>query len=143
MVVTTSMFIPGDYEMSISFRVSTLYRPIVPDNEEALLVFQNDEHTQFIFEVSKEKEENSFVGSQRDISCLSQERILNIKSNHFPKDLVSLESSFTRNDGIKMERPKDEHSLRKVQETKKIKIETIDHPRYLNLGVTCLEEETL
>lgn len=33
--------------------------------------------------------------------------------------------------------------MRKVQETKKINTRTVDDPKWLNLGVTCSEEETL
>ena len=37
------MFIPGDPKMTNSFKVSTLYRHVVPYNEEELQVFENDE----------------------------------------------------------------------------------------------------
>lgn len=39
LVVIASMFILGDSEISNSFKVSTFYRHVVPDNEEALQVF--------------------------------------------------------------------------------------------------------
>lgn len=34
---------------------------------------------------------------------------------------------------------KDEKYMRKMQETKKLNIGTIDDPKYRNLAVTCLE----
>lgn len=35
------------------------------------------------------------------------EKILSLTNNHFPEDLIALESSFTRNYGIKEETPKE------------------------------------
>lgn len=58
LAVIASMFIPSDYEMENSFKVSTLYRPIVPDNEKPLQVFGSDEHAQFFFIGTKEKEQD-------------------------------------------------------------------------------------
>lgn len=106
MAITTSMFIPGNYEIPNSFKVSTLYGPVVPYNEEALQVFENDKHAHFFSVGPEEYDRDSSVVCQRHIPYFSQEKILNLKSNNFPEDLVSLESSFTRNDGIKVETPK-------------------------------------
>ena len=64
--------------------------------------------------------------------------MLSLKDNHFLEYLVALESNFTRNDKTKVERPKEEKSLRKVQETKNIIIGAIDDPNYLNMGATLL-----
>lgn len=57
--------------------------------------------------------------------------------------MVSLESSFMRDDVIRKEAPKEEKSLIKVQEAKKVNIGTIDDPKFINLGVNFSEEETL
>ena len=73
----------------------------------------------------------------------NQEKILNLKNKHFSKDLVSLESCFGRNNVIKAETTKEEQSLRKVQETKKVNIGTTKDPKLLNLGITCSKEETM
>lgn len=48
-----------------------------------------------------------------------------------------------RNDGTKMQIQRYEKSMRKVQESQKINIRTIDDPKCLNIGTTCSEEETL
>lgn len=66
-----------------------------------------------------------------------------MKNNHFIEDLVSLESSFTRNDTIKEEALKEQPSPRKVQEIEKLNIKTIEDPKFMNLEVTFSEEETL
>ena len=54
-----------------------------------------------------------------------------------------MESFFTRNDATKVEAPKKEQYRRKVQETKKVNIRTIEYPKLINFWVTYLEEETL
>lgn len=41
---------------------------------------------------------------------------------------MALEAKNSRNDGAKEELPKDEKSMRKVRETKKINIGTVDDP---------------
>lgn len=57
--------------------------------------------------------------------------------------MVSLESSFTRDNATTQEAPKEEQYPRKVQENKKVNIWTIEHPKFINLGVTCWKEEML
>jgi len=59
---TTPMFIPGDSKTPNSFKVSTLYQPIILDNEEALQVFENDELAQFFFASSEEEKKDLTVG---------------------------------------------------------------------------------
>ena len=49
------LFMHEDHEMPNSFKILTLYRPTIPDNEEALQAFENDEQDQFFFEGSKEE----------------------------------------------------------------------------------------
>ena len=107
------MFTLGDPNIPNSFKISTLYILIVPDNREALQVFENDEQEHLFFEGKKEKEEESFVGSPRDVAYKG--KILRLKDNYFLEDFVSLESNFTRNDGAKVETQKKEKYLRKVQ----------------------------
>ena len=63
------MFTPGDPKMPNSLKVSNLYRPIVPNNEEALQVFENDEQTYLFFIGLEELEEDSYVRSQKDVTC--------------------------------------------------------------------------
>jgi hypothetical protein len=58
-----------------------------------------------------------------------------------PKNYVSLESLFTRDDQTKKNNTIDEPSLRKVQETQKINIATSEAPKYINLGTSCTTKE--
>ena len=83
------------------------------------------------------------LSQKKKIDYFNQEKILNLKNNNFPEDLISLEFGFTGNNAIKEEALKEEPSLRKVQETKKMNIGTIKDPKFINLGDTCSEEETL
>ena len=115
LTATTSMFTPRDPKMPNSFKVVNLYRPIVSNNEEALLIFENDEQAHFFFMGSKEEEEDQPVKHQKVVS--NQEKILILKNNYFLEDLVSLEEKFMRNYGAKVEIPRYERSVRKVQET--------------------------
>ena len=69
------MFIPNDSQVSNSFKVMTLYRPAILDNEEALQVFENDEHAQFFFTCSKEEEKDLTIGLKREINYFSLEKI--------------------------------------------------------------------
>lgn len=68
--------------MPNSFKVSTLYIPTVPDNEEAFQVFENAEREYIFFVGSKEKEYDSSIRSQKEVPF--QEKILSLKNNHFP-----------------------------------------------------------
>lgn len=57
LAITASMFSPGDLDIPNSFKVSILYRAIVPDNEGALQVFENDERAHFFLVRLEEQEE--------------------------------------------------------------------------------------
>jgi hypothetical protein len=59
-----------------------------------------------------------------------------------PKSCVILESVFTRDDQTNIPGPFEEPSIRKVQETQKINIDTLDSPKYINLGTSCTSKET-
>ena len=66
-----------------------MYQLVVPNNEELLQVFENDEYVHLFFIGLEEKEEDSSIGSQKDVSY--REKILSLKDNHFVEDLVLLE----------------------------------------------------
>jgi len=53
--------------------------------------------------------------------------------------MCKIRVSFTRDDQAK--NLKEEVSIRKVQETKKINIGTKDSPKYVNLGIDCTKKE--
>jgi hypothetical protein len=52
-----------------------------------------------------------------------------------------LEFLFTRDDQTNILDPKEEPYIRKVQETQKINIGTLDSPKYINLSSSCTIEE--
>jgi hypothetical protein len=110
-----------DIQSKSSFQVKRIFRPSVPDNQEYLQVFENDE------------ELNDFLANEND--C--EENDNNVAS--ISKDCVKSKSLFTRDDQAK--NLKEEVSTRKVQETKKINIGTEDSPKYVNLGIDCTSEE--
>lgn len=61
LAVTTSMFNPSDLKMPNLFKVSMLYKPIVPNNEEALQVFEKDEQDHFFLVGSDDQEERCHI----------------------------------------------------------------------------------
>ena len=48
-----------------------------------------------------------------------------------------------RDDAFRKEVPKEKKSLRKVHKINKVNIGIVDDPKFINLTVTCSEEETL
>jgi len=52
-----------------------------------------------------------------------------------------LEYHFTRDNQTNILDPKEEPFVRKVQETQKINIGTLDSPKYINIGTSCTIEE--
>ena len=88
-----------------------------------------------------EEDKNASMEPKDEVNYFNQGGILNLKNNNFQEELVSLESCFTRNDATNVEAPIEELSSKKVQETKKGNIKTMDNPKLLNLGIFCLEEE--
>jgi hypothetical protein len=101
--------------------VKRIFRPSVPDNQEYLQVFENDEQL------------NDFLANEND--CKEDDDNV----SPVPKDCVKSESLFTRDDQEK--NLKEEVSVCKVQETRKINIGTEISPKYVNLGIDCMPEE--
>jgi len=136
LAVVVSLFNPDDSQNQSTFHVKRSFWPSIPDNQEYLQVFENYEHisnflTNHYSMVSNDLEEN-----QDSLKELADRSVA-----IFPKDYVSLESLLTREDQKKIFDPKEESSIRKVQETQKINIGTHDSPKYLNLGTSCTTEE--
>lgn len=97
-----SMFVLDDLGNENSFKVSTLFQLAIQNNEDSLQVFENDEKAMTLFIGSKgEEEKNGILEPKYELDYFDQEKILNLKNNCFPEDLVSLESCFMRNDVIK------------------------------------------
>jgi hypothetical protein len=119
-----------------TYHVKTIFRPLVPDNQEHLQVFENDEHVvNFFTDDDTIIEEDSKEGQNL------QEEIQEKIGKPTPKKYVSLESLFTRDDQTKISKPLEEPSVRKFQETYKINIGTPESPKYINLGTSCTKEE--
>jgi hypothetical protein len=110
-----------DIQSKSSFQVTRIFRPSIPNNQEYLQVFENDEQL------------NAFLANEND--CKED----NDSLAPIPKDCVKSESLFTRYDQAK--NLKEEVSMRKVQETRKINIGTESSPKYVNLGIDCTPEE--
>jgi hypothetical protein len=136
LAVATSLFNTDDSQNPNTFHVKTIFQPSIPDNQEYWKVFENDEHiANFLaylestsFDISKEIQSNQKEIHDHNITVL-------------PKNYVSLESLFTRDDQTKTMNTVEESSLRKVQETHKINIGTFDVPKCINLGTSCTTEE--
>jgi len=91
----------------------------VPDNQEYLQVFENDEYLK------------CFLANEKDVEYNNIALV--------PKNCVQSESIFTRDDHRKS--LKEEVLVRKVQEMKKVNIGTDSSPKYKNLGVDCTSKE--
>lgn len=87
-----------------------------------------------MFKGSEEDECDKLIKHQKVVP--NQEKIFNLKNNFLLEELMSSESKFMRNDKSKEEMSKDEKSVRKLQETKKVNIIAMNDPKHLNLGVT-------
>jgi hypothetical protein len=57
-----------------------------------------------------------------------------------PKNYVNFESIFTRDDQTNILDPREEPSVKKIQETQKINIGNFDFPKYINLGTSYTTE---
>jgi len=58
LVVAASLFNPDDFQDKNIFQVKRISRPLVPDNQEYLQVFENDEELNEFFSCSREVEES-------------------------------------------------------------------------------------
>lgn len=132
LVVTASLFNIEDLQQEGTYHVKTIFRPSIPDNQEYLQVFENDEHVvnfftddDTIIEVDPKEDQNS------------QEKIYKQSQKPSPKKYINLESLFPRDDQTKISKPLEEPFVRKVQETHKINIGTPESPKYINLGTGC------
>jgi ribonuclease HI len=114
LAVVASLFNTDDSQNHNTFHVKTIFRPSIPDNQEYWQVFENDEH------IAK-----FLTDHDSTLSDVSEEIQSNQKEIHdqsivvLPKNYVSLESLFTRDDQTKTMDPIEESSIRKVQETQK------------------------
>jgi hypothetical protein len=116
--------------------VKTIFRPSIPDNQEYLQVFENDEH---VVNFLTDDDPITKVDPEEDQNLQGEVHEQNHKLS--PKKYISLESLFTRDDQMKISKPLEEPSVRKVQETQKINIGTPESPKYINLGTNCTKEE--
>jgi hypothetical protein len=136
LAVVASLFNSDDSQNQNTFHVKTIFQPSIPDNQEYWKVFENDEHiASFLID------HDSTLSDDSEESQDSQKEIHDQSVVLSPKNYVSLESLFTRDDQTKILDPKEEPSIRKVQETHKINIGTPDSPKYINLGTSCTTEE--
>ena len=79
------MFTPDDVNNENYFQVMTLFRPIVPNNEDSLQVFDNFEQMLvLIVNYEREEEMNAFVETKDEVNYFYQGGILNLKNNYFP-----------------------------------------------------------
>lgn len=133
-----SRFVPNDLDNESFFKVKTLFQIVIPKNEVSLQVLKNDEKVLVLFASSKgEEEENTSLEPKYEVIYFDREGILNLKSNYFLKDLVSLESCFMRNDATKAKAPIEEISPRKIREINKINIGETKNLELSNLGISC------
>jgi hypothetical protein len=102
-----------------TFQVKGIFRPFVPDNQEYLQVFENDEELEIFLMNDDEDEDNHIIVVLRNF--------------------IQSKSLFTRDDHDKS--ILEEESFQKVQETIKINIGTDSSPKYVNLGVDCTIDE--
>jgi hypothetical protein len=124
-VVFASFFNSDDSQSQNTFHVKIISGPSVPNNQYYLQVFENDERiVDFLIDSNDSSE---IFDDQTDVPI--------------SKYYVSLESLFTTNDKKKIQDPKEEVSIRKVQETQKINIGIHDSPKYINIGTGCTMEE--
>jgi hypothetical protein len=104
LALVASLFNPDDLQNKNTFQVKIIFRPSVPDNQEYLQVFENDE------------ELNDFLANEDDLEESNSNVAL------VPKNCIKSESFFTRDDQAKI--LKEEEYVRKVQGTQKINIGT-------------------
>jgi hypothetical protein len=116
--------------------VKTIFRPSVPDNQEHLKVFENDEHVVTFF-----IDDDTITKEDLEESHNLQGKIHEQRKKPSPKKYVNLESLFTRDDQTKISKPHENPSIRKFQETRNINIGTHESPNYINLGTSCTTEE--
>jgi len=102
-----------DVHRKTYFQVKRIFRPRVPDNQEYLQLFENDEELEFFFVNDDEDEDNHIT--------------------IVPMNCIQSESLFTRDDHDK--NLLEEASLWKVKETRKNNIGTNSSQKYVNLGV--------
>jgi hypothetical protein len=88
LAVVASLFNPDDFQDKNTFQVKRIFRPSVPDNQEYLQVFENDEELNEFFSNSGEVEES-------------------IQS--IPKNCIKSESLFSQDDQTK--KMKEEESV--------------------------------
>jgi ribonuclease HI len=119
LALAASLSNPDDIQSETYFQVKRVFRPSVPDNQDYLQVFENDEDLKYFLANENDVEDNNI--------------------SPVPKNCVQSESLFTRDDHTKS--LKEEVSVWKVQEMKKVNIGTDSSLKYVNLGVDCTSEE--
>jgi hypothetical protein len=77
----------------------------------------------------------SKITKEDDVSKnIDKSKDLDHKSDFHVKIPILLESLFTRDDQICKNKPSEEPSLRKIQDTQKVNIGTQENPKYFKLG---------
>lgn len=121
-----------------------VYRLKVLDNAEHWQVFQDDKQIDKFLLLVEVLSTTFFEGSSstRDEFCpngVIDEGIFQLKGNHIPKGLVSLESQFDRYDALKSPSPPQGDINQSDYE--KVNIGENEEPKCVNLGRCCTLEE--
>jgi hypothetical protein len=103
----------------------SLYCPHIPDNVKSWQVFPNDEGIY------------AFIQNE----SFKPKEIISMEDENFPKDLNSLESSFSSSDVNNKETCKEEESERKVGDTICSNLGTSESPNMVKLCAQCSDEE--
>ena len=91
LAVATSLFNSNDSQNQSTFHVKTNFRPSIPDNQEYLQVFENDEHIASFF-----TDNDSIISNDLEENQNPHKEIHNQNLILTPKNCVNLESLFTR-----------------------------------------------
>ena len=78
LAISTSMFVLDDPKNEISFKFSSLFRPVIPNNDEALHFLENDDQAQVFFTSSQgEEEKNSTLEPRDELDYFNREKTHN------------------------------------------------------------------
>jgi hypothetical protein len=134
--VVASLFNTEDSQCQNTFHVKTIFQPSIPDNQEYLQVFENDERIVNFF-----IDNDSMISNDLEEDQILHKEVCDQNFKLTPKSCVSLASLYTRDDQKNIPDPLEEPYIIKVQETQKLTIGTPDFPKYINLGTSCTIEE--
>jgi ribonuclease HI len=136
LAVSTSLFNTEDCQGQGTYHVKTIFDHQFQTIKNIYIFFENDEH---VVNFLTDDDPINKVDPVEDHNLQGEVH----KENHklSPKKYINLESLFTRDDQINISEPLEEPFVRKVQETQKINIGTLESPKYINLGTSCTKEE--